>query len=181
MAFKKSALFAGGALLAAAAAYGFASKGTSDLATVDSVDLSRYLGRWFEIARIPNRFEKNCVGDTTATYSRADAGTIVVVNSCRRPDGGVEEVKGTARVIDNVTNAKLKVSFLWPFSGDYWIIGLDPDYRWAVIGEPRRRFLWVLSREPRMSDFDYNQAVRIAGEKGYDPAKLKMTLQGDVH
>ena len=180
MASKKSALFAGGALLAAAAAYGFARKRTSGLPTVDSVDLSRFLGRWFEIARIPNRFEKNCIGDTTATYTRADAGTIAVVNSCRRPDGGLEEVKGTARVVDTATNAKLKVTFLWPFTGDYWIIGLDADYRWAVVGEPRRRFLWVFSREARMSDFDYNHAVRIAGEKGYNTAKLKMTLQRDA-
>jgi len=181
MASKKSAIFVGGALLAAAAAYGFARKGTSDLATVDSVDLSRYLGRWFEIARIPNRFEKNCIGDATANYTRTDDGKIAVVNSCRRPDGRLEEVKGTARVVDTTTNAKLKVSFLWPFSGDYWIIGLDPDYRWTVVGEPRRRFLWILSREPRMSDFDYNQAIRTAGEKGYDTTKLKMTLQRDVH
>lgn len=170
-------MFAGGALLVAAAAYGFARTGDSDLATVSSVDLKRYTGRWYEIARYPNRFQKKCIGDTTATYSLREDGKIEVLNSCRKSSGSFTEAKGTARIADKETNAKLKVTFFWPFSGDYWIIGLDPDYRWAIVGEPRRRYLWLLAREPHMSDADYNQALDIIRERGYDPARLIMTLQ----
>lgn len=173
----KRAIFAGGALLAAATAYGLAKAGTSDLTTVPQVDLGRYLGKWYEIARYPNRFQKHCVGDTTATYSLREDGKINVLNTCRKPDGSVDDAKGTARVIDKQTNAKLKVTFFWPFTGDYWIIGLDPDYRWAVVGEPSRKYLWILAREPHMSDADYDKALQVVREKGFDEHRLTMTLQ----
>jgi len=161
----------------AAAAYSFAKSGGSDLPTVPSVDLNRYVGRWYEISRYPNRFQKKCVGDTTATYTLREDGKITVLNSCRKANGKLDDAQGSATVADKKTNAKLKVTFFWPFSGDYWIIGLDPDYRWVVVGEPSRRYLWILAREPHMSDTDYNQAVSIAREKGYDTGKLIMTLQ----
>ncbi len=161
----------------AATAYSLAKSGKSDLATVPAVDLNRYLGKWYEIARYPNRFQKQCVGDTTATYTLRDDGKITVLNACRRVDGTLDDAKGTAKVVDAATKAKLKVTFFWPFSGDYWIIGLDPEYRWAVVGEPGRKYLWILAREPHMSDEDYNKALAIIREKGFDETKLKMTLQ----
>ncbi|HUU82821.1 MAG TPA: lipocalin family protein [Phycisphaerae bacterium] len=123
-----------------------------DLQVVDYVDLDRYLGKWYEIARYPNDFEQNCVG-VTADYSLRNDGQIRVVNTCRNPDGGTKKrIEGTARVDDRSSNAKLKVSFFWPFSGAYWIIDLDPDYRYAVVGEPGRKFFWILSRTPTMDD-----------------------------
>ncbi len=163
----------------AAAAYGFARSGASGLETVPSVDLNRYVGKWYEIARYPNRFQKKCIGDVSAMYSLRDDGKISVENACRKAVGERSEAKGTARVVDRTTGAKLKVTFFRPFSGDYWIIGLDPEYRWAVVGEPKRKYLWILAREPHMSDQDYQNALQIIREKGFDPSRLQMTLQNE--
>src|SRR3982751_5765726 len=113
----------------AAAAFGE----TTAPKTVGHVDLSRYIGKWYEVARYPNRFEKNCISDVTADYSLREAGTIEVLNSCRQADGRVKSSKGSAKVVDKQSNAKLKVTFFWPFYGNYWIIGLDPEYRYAVV------------------------------------------------
>ena len=123
------------------------------LTTVASVDLKRYLGTWYEIARFDHSFERGCVG-VTATYSENPDGTIRVVNRCRKQTlSGPEDVaEGTARVQDRSSNAKLAVTFFWPFEGDYWILDLDADYQWALIGEPSGRYLWILSRTPRIDD-----------------------------
>lgn len=116
------------------------------LQTVARVDLDRYLGEWREAARLPNSFERDCVG-ATATYSRRPDGLIGVRNVCIKADGDREVAEGRAKVADPATNAKLKVSFFGPFFfGDYWVIDLAPDYSWAIVGEPRGRFLWVLTR-----------------------------------
>lgn len=124
----------------------------AELQTVDWVNLDRFLGTWYEIARYPNDFEQDCQG-VTAQYSLKDSGKIRVVNTCRDSDGRTtDRIEGVARVDDRRTNAKLKVSFFWPFSGPYWIIDLDADYQYAVIGEPSRRFFWILSRTPTMED-----------------------------
>ncbi len=176
----KRAILAGGALFAAATVYGFAKSGTSDLSTVPSVELNRYMGKWYEIARYPNRFQKQCMADTTAQYSLREDGKVTVLNSCRKSGGELSQARATARVVDKKSNAKLKVTFFWPFSGDYWIIGLDPEYRWVVVGEPSRKYLWILSREPHMSDADYNKALEIIREKGYDQNRLQMTLQKEA-
>src|SRR5512142_3401366 len=95
------------------------------LRSVQSVDLGRYVGTWYEIARYPNRFQRKCDGDTTAKYSLRQDDKVEVVNSCRKADGSFTTTKGSAKVVDKKTNAKLKVTFFWPFAGDYWIIGLD--------------------------------------------------------
>lgn len=176
----KRAFLAGGALLAAATVYGFAKSGASDLSTVPSVDLKRYTGKWYEISRYHNRFQRQCVGDTTAEYTLRNDGKISVLNTCRKSGGGVSQARGTARVVDRQSNAKLKVTFFWPFSGDYWIIGLDPEYRWVVVGEPSHKYLWILARKPHMSDEDYKMALAIVREKGYDPNRLQMTLQEEA-
>lgn len=149
-----------------------------NLVAVSHVDLARYLGKWYEIARYPNRFEKSCASDVIADYTRGDDGKITVTNTCRKADGKSKESKGTAKVVDTSSNAKLKVTFFWPFSGDYWVIDLDPDYKYAVIGEPDRKYLWVLSRTPELAPEVYERIMGKVRELGYDPAKLVRTPQG---
>ena len=148
------------------------------LDVVDRVDLTRYVGTWYEIATIPQRFQKDCVG-VTATYSLRPDGKILVINRCRKKtlDGELRDIEGKAWVVDTKTNAKLKVQFFWPFSGDYWIIELDKDYGWAVVGQPDRNYLWILSRTPRMDQALYDDLINRVGNKGYDIARIKPTLQ----
>ena len=145
------------------------------LRTVDSVDLSRYSGTWYEIARYPNRFQRECQSDTKAEYTLRKDGKVQVVNSCRQKDGKVKTARGTAKVADKATNAKLRVTFFWPFYGDYWIIGLSSDYRYAIVGEPKRKYLWILSRTPEMDETTYQEIVKQIRAAGYDPDKLIKT------
>jgi apolipoprotein D and lipocalin family protein len=147
------------------------------LATVGSVDLARYAGQWHEVAKYPNRFQQQCVGETTATYALRDDGKVSVVNRCRTRDGH-EEVSGVARPVDGRTD-RLQVSFLpaalrWlPIGwGDYWVIELAPDYRYAVVGEPSRQYLWVLSRTPALAPEDRRAIEARLPAHGYDPARL---------
>ena len=148
------------------------------LRTVAHLDLQRYLGTWYEIATIPARFQKNCVA-VTATYTMRPDGAIGVVNRCRKftLDGQEKSVKGKAWVVDRTSNAKLKVQFFWPFRGDYWIIELDPEYRYAVVGHPGRNYLWILCRRPHMDEALYNQLVDEIAAQGYDVSRLVKTLQ----
>jgi len=121
------------------------------LQVVSYVDLKKYIGTWYEIARFPNRFQEGCVR-TSATYTLLQGGKIGVLNQCRKGtlDGEISSAKGKAWVVDKGTNAKLKVSFFWPFSGDYWIIDLGENYDYAVVGHPGRIYLWILCRKPEM-------------------------------
>lgn len=122
------------------------------LATAAKVDLVRYGGLWYEAARFPNQFERDCVA-ATATYTRRDDGLIGVTNVCTKADGGRETARGRAKIADTETNAKLKVSFFGPFFvGDYWVLDVAPDYSWALVGEGTGRYLWVLTREERVSE-----------------------------
>jgi len=145
---------------------------------VAMVDVPRYLGTWYEAARLPmfaqDSSSVNCE-DTTATYTARPDGTIGVLNKCLNALAGdaPREAKGQAYAVPGSGNARLRVSFFWPFYGDYWVLGLSPDYRWAVVGEPSRRWLWVLSRTPRMSEADLAEALSIARRNGYDLAPLK--------
>jgi apolipoprotein D and lipocalin family protein len=148
------------------------------LEVVPSVDLNRYSGKWYEIARLPNRFQRDCSGNVTATYTLRPDGKIQVLNQCASTDGKNKSARGVARLVGGKEpNTKLKVSFFWPFSGDYWIIDLDPDYRWAVVGEPRRRYLWILSREPQMDEPTYQDILKRAAAKGFDVSQLIRTRQ----
>jgi len=148
------------------------------LETVASVDLDRYLGRWYEIASYSAWFQKNCTG-VTADYSLREDGRIKVVNSCRKGslEGKFKQSNGRAKVVEGAGNAKLKVSFFGPFWGDYWIIDLDPDYQWAVVGVPNRKYLWILSRTPQMDVDVYEGIISRLRDQGYDPARLNRTLQ----
>jgi len=153
-------------------------KGLPPLKVVTFVDLNRYAGTWYEISRFPNRFQKGCVG-TTATYTIRKDGKIGVVNQCRKGtlDGEISSVKGTAWIVDKKTNAKLKVSFFWPFSGHYWIIDLGENYDYAVVGQPDRKYLWILSRLPKMDEKIYNLILEKLKLQFYDTSKLIKTLQ----
>jgi len=135
------------------------------LAVVDYVDLTRYAGKWYEIARYPNSFER-----------------VAVLNTCVESslDGPERPIRGSARVVDSTTNAKLKVTFFWPFEGDYWIIDLDEDYTYAVVGEPSRQFLWILSRAPQMDDETYERIIESLPDYGYDPDRLILVPQDEA-
>ena len=143
---------------------------------VDSLDLNRYVGAWYEIARLPNRFQKSCASDTTATYKLRPDGRIDVLNQCRQADGKWRSARGVAKLVGpKEPNSKLRVSFFWPFAGDYWVIGLDPDYRWAVVGGPDRKYLWVLSREPRMDAAEFEKIIELIRRQGYQTKALLLT------
>ncbi|MGL6039632.1 MAG: lipocalin family protein [Deefgea sp.] len=143
--------------------------------SVPQVDLARYVGTWHEVARFPMYFQNQCVGDVTANYSKMDNGKIKVINRCRTQDGEFTEAEGSASVVDNTNNSQLKVSFFWPFRSDYWIIGLDPEYRWAVVGNPDRKYLWILSRTKTMTPSDLAAAKASAMAQGFDLTKLMMS------
>ena len=151
--------------------------------TVSLVDLDRYTGDWFEIARFPNRFQRQCFGDVRASYTRRADSRIDVVNRCRTADGQTE-AHGVARIVDTQTFARLKVRFapgwlswlpmVW---GDYWIIGLAPDYSWAVVGAPDRNYLWILARTPHLNDASVAAARAAARDNGFDIERLVPTPQ----
>jgi len=145
---------------------------------VPQVDLTRYTGRWFEIASFPQSFQKGC-SNTQAVYTLRDDGAIEVKNSCFR-NGKVDTATGKAWVVDTTTNAKLKVSFFWPFRGDYWIIELGKDYEYAVVSAPSRKYLWILCREPRMDGAVYDRIVAELKERGFDITQLQRTVQAPV-
>lgn len=169
----------GAVLLTLMVAEGLASaeSTTRPLRTVDGVDLKRYSGTWYEIARYPNRFQRDCQSDTKAEYTVRKDGKVQVVNSCRQKDGKTKTARGTAKVADKRTNAKLRVTFFWPFYGDYWVIGLSPDYRYAIVGEPKRKYLWILGRTPEMDETTYEGVLGQIREAGYNPEKLIKTPQ----
>lgn len=137
------------------------------LPTVQSVDLARYYGIWYEIAHLPNRFQSMCVSDTQATY-RPDGEVVSVVNQCRTAEGSFEQASGLARVVEGSYGAKLRVSFFRPFYGNYWILELDPDYRWVLIGEPGRQYAWVLARQPQLEDATLQRLLTRASALGFD-------------
>jgi apolipoprotein D and lipocalin family protein len=150
--------------------------------TVSSVNLDRYAGVWFEIARFPNRFQRRCISDVTAQYGRRSDGRLDVINRCRTDKGSIE-AKGIARTADS-TAAKLKVrfapavlSFIPAVWGDYWVVALDDDYAWALVGSPDHDYLWILSRTPTLADATYQQVVAAARANGFDIDRIVRTVQ----
>jgi apolipoprotein D and lipocalin family protein len=148
------------------------------LETVPNVEIQRYMGKWYEIASFPQWFQKECVA-STAAYSLRDDGKVSVLNECRDKvlEGKLRRANGKAWVVDRKTNAKLKVSFFWPFSGDYWIIDLPPDYDYAVVGHPKRTYLWILSRKPHMDPRTYEGILQRLKTQHYDLSPLRKTAQ----
>jgi apolipoprotein D and lipocalin family protein len=153
-------------------------KNIAPLNTVNFVDLTKYTGRWFEIARYPHRFEKGCSA-VTADYSLQEDGAIEVLNQCRleEDDNRIKKAHGKAKVVDTQSNAKLKVTFFWPFYGDYWILKLDPDYQYAIVGTPSREYVWILSRTPIIPEQLLEKLIEDIRSFGYDTDRLIMTKQ----
>jgi apolipoprotein D and lipocalin family protein len=147
------------------------------LASVERIELSRYLGKWFEIASRPNRFQKDCVA-TTATYSLDPEGEISIINECldKTLTGKVRSAKGRAWPVDE-TNSKLKVSFFWPFKGDYWILEIGRNYEYSVIGEPAGKYIWILSRQPKMDEQILQGIFARLKLRGYSVEAISRTLQ----
>jgi apolipoprotein D and lipocalin family protein len=145
------------------------------LEVVPHVELEKYLGKWYEIAHLPAKFQEGC-NETTATYTLSKDGSISVLNQATK-NGKMKQAKGKAKVVDKNSNAKLKVTFLWPFYGDYWIIKLGVDYDYSVVGTPNRKYLWILSRTPQMDDNLYSQIIEYVKSKGFEANKLIKTFQ----
>jgi apolipoprotein D and lipocalin family protein len=144
-----------------------------ELEVVSHVELEKYLGKWYEVAHLPFRFEDGCT-DITATYGLNKDGSVSVLNECLK-DGKLKQSKGKAKVVDKTTRAKLKVTFFWPFYGDYWIINLGKDYDYSVVGTPNRKYLWILNRTQHMDDALYSQLIEFVKSKGFDVDKLIKT------
>ena len=154
----------------------------AELETVKHVELERYMGKWYEIARFPNRFERMCGFNVEAEYSRNDDGTLSVVNRCY--DKETEEIKeatGMAWVVDHKTHAKMKITFVKVpliktfFAGDYWIIDLADDYSYAVVSDPEKKYLWILSRTPTLPEATYESILKRLDAKGFETQKLVKT------
>jgi len=150
---------------------------------VDRVDLQRYMGLWYEIAAMPNFFQRHCARDTRAEYALREDGLVGVTNRCVRASGELDQAEGVARVADPATNARLEVSFVsllgWrPFWGDYWVIGLGEGYDYALVGTPSRRWGWMLARDPHPPEAQVQAWLAELKAQGYDPATFVRTPQG---
>lgn len=156
--------------------FAFFSCGTGDsqpLATVPVVNLEKYMGTWYEIARFPHRFEKDltCV---TATYTLKESGKVTVLNKGFNAEKGKNKTaEGTAWVPDDSYPGRLKVRFFWPFAGDYYILDLDEDYSRVLVGAPDREYLWILSRTDQLNQETYDALVKKASSLGFDVSKLQ--------
>jgi apolipoprotein D and lipocalin family protein len=153
-----------------------------NITTVDSVDLEKYAGKWFEISKIPNSFQDHCEKNTTANYEINEDGDIAVINSCIDFEGEIDDADGLARVVDTKSNSKLEVSFVsifgWHiFWGDYWILGLSEDYSYVAVGTPSRKYGWILSRTPEMNKNDLENCYQIFENNGYDRTDFELSLQ----
>lgn len=148
------------------------------LQTVPFVDLNKYTGKWYDVASFPQRFQKGCHG-TTAEYTLSDKGYVIVENRCNKNslNGKESYIKGKAFLVPDSGNAKLKVQFFWPFRGNYWIIDLADDYSYAVVSEPGKKYLWILSRTPVMDEHVFTGITDRLKSKGFDLSKLQRTVQ----
>ncbi len=170
-------------ILATLSFFAQSSKETA-VRTVPSVDLKKYSGTWYEIAKYPNKFQKNCVGNTTATYTLKSEGKLEVLNRCLEKDGTTKAAKAAGKINDKQTNAKLKVRFAPGFTSflpfvwaDYWVIDLASDYSYAVVATPDRDYFWILSRTPELKDDIYQNILRRAETQGFVPSRVVKTPQ----
>jgi len=157
-------------------------KNLPELVTVNKVDLNKYTGLWYEVAKIPNSFQDQCAYGTTAEYKIDQDGDIIVTNSCYDDEGKLDVAEGLAKVVDKNTNAKLEVSFvsflgIRPFWGDYWIIGLDENYQWAIVGTPGRKYGWVLSRTPSLPESTMQTIFEMLKSQHYNPDDFEISEQ----
>jgi len=169
-----------GALLA----FSGALHAAEPLPTIASLDVPRYMGTWYEIAKFPNWFQKKCVSNTRANYLLRSDGTVQVTNRCKMASGEIDEAIGSARQIGPATSPKLQVRFapawlslipaVW---GDYWVVALEDNYQWVAVSEPGRQYLWILSRTPRMEPKAYAGLLLRLAALGLDVQKLEVTAQ----
>ena len=141
---------------------------------VASVDVAKYLGTWHQVAWIPNSFQGDCASETKATYT-LDGKDLRVQNQCKDAAGKTTEAIGIAKIVEGSNNAKLRVSFFRPFYGNYWVLALDPDYKWVLVGEPKRAFGWVLARDTKLDPATLNQILDRAVALGYERSAFKMS------
>jgi apolipoprotein D and lipocalin family protein len=156
----------------------------STLSTISALDVPRYMGTWYEIAKFPNWFQRKCTSGTMAEYSLKNDGMVQVINRCRLESGEMIEAIGAARQIGPATSPKLEVRFApgWlsflPFVwGDYWVIDLDGHYQLVAVSEPKRKYLWILARTPNIEPIDYKNLLARLMQKGFDVRKLEVTKQ----
>lgn len=145
--------------------------------TVKSVDINRYLGRWYQLAYFPNSFQPKDCGLVAADYSLNSKGKIIVLNTCYADKAGKvikKQATGKAYAVDK-SNSKLKVSFFWPFKGDYWIVKLDKDYRYSVVSDSKQKYLWILTRSPQLDKATYQEIYTFLKTNGWDVSKLEIT------
>lgn len=181
---------AAAALLLGAGALSHAAPATAPsapLQTVARLDLPRYLGTWYEIAKYPNRFQQKCVADTRADYQLRPDGQVRVLNQCRRADGSVDSAEGAARLVGGTDSPRLQVRFapVWlgwlsAVWGDYWVIDLDPAYQLVAVSEPQREFLWVLSRQPQVDPQAYQALLQRLSAQGFDLDRLQLSPQSSA-
>ena len=163
-------------------------KSYKPLDTVKNLNLERYMGSWYEVASIPQRFQSQCVANTTAEYELLDNGKVVVINKCEKKDGSISTAYARARVNKKYKDqSKLQVTFvsiwkwwIWLFGGDYWVMKLGDDYEYAVVGHPNRKYLWILSREPVMDEKQLADLEQYITTQGYDSCKVKITQEGSL-
>ena len=161
---------------------GCSSDANAPLSTVSNFEVERYLGQWRQVAAIPAWFQSDCVANTTADYAMGEAGLIEVVNSCETADGSRNIAEARARFLNDPSDGRLEVTFVevagiwvWPAAGDYWIIGLDTDYRWAVVGQPSREFAWILARTRSLDAQTLRDIHHILEREAYDTCELLLT------
>ncbi len=152
------------------------------LQTVASLDFERYMGRWYEVAKIPNRFQSHCAHGAMADYQLLESGRLAVTNSCITAEGERDSAEGVSRIVEPQSRAKLQVSFVslfgWPlFWGDYWVLALGPDYEYAVIGTPGRQYGWVLARDTQLSEAQWQAIHRTLQLQGYNPQQFEQSRQ----
>jgi apolipoprotein D and lipocalin family protein len=187
MKLKISVIVLVSAIVSACSQLPFASASSDNLPplkTIATLDVPRYMGTWYEIAKYPNKFQKKCVAETLAQYSLQPEGTVKVTNRCKKADGSIDEAIGEARQIGIATSPKLQVRFapvwlariplVW---GNYWVIDLDPAYRLVAVSEPKREFLWVLSRTPTVSAQAYDALLARLKAQGFELDGLERTQQ----
>jgi len=163
----------------------FAAETAPPLQTIQSLDVPRYMGTWFEIAKYPNRFQKQCVRNTSAEYSLKKDGTVKVLNRCQLASGDMDEAEGLVRQLGGPKSPKLEVRFapawlswlpmVW---GKYWVIDLDPTYQLVAVSEPSREYLWVLARTQQVDKAKYDALLQRLKAKGFDLNKLELSPQG---
>jgi apolipoprotein D and lipocalin family protein len=154
-----------------------AAADSAPVQAVQAVDLNRYMGTWYEIANFPRFFLRQCVADTVSEYKANSDGTIAITNRCHTRDGETNEAYGTATLLQGSDNTRMQVTFMRPFSADYVVVGLDPDYRWTVVGSVNRKSLWILSRTPQLPKPELDRALSAASAQGYPMQKLHYTPQ----